>query len=101
MRLIAIAAAGLSLAGCQTLDDRIAASLPAICANAAQAHAAFTLATLTGRVPDRTIALEAAAWRSLQGPCADPTGADTATVLVAAAQSYALIADALNEAEGG
>lgn len=99
MRLpIALAAAALLLAGCQTFDARVQERLPAICGQAAHAHAAFMVASATGYVPPRLVAREAEAWAVMRDLCAEPETATTAEVVAAAVRASATIYEALNEA---
>lgn len=100
--LLIAAAAGLSLAGCSTtsqIDTAIQKNLPAVCQGASTAHIAFVAVAATGRVSERTMRREQAAYDALAPLCVDPSKATTAAVLVAAVNAYATITVALREAE--
>lgn len=93
-------AASVALAGCQTtyLDSTIRRTLPQICTAATAAHASFIVYSSAGAVSQEVIRNETIAWNSLQPICVDPEAQSAATILVAAAQAYATISLALDEA---
>ena len=100
--LLAVAALGMSLAACSTteIDTAIQRSLPDICSAAATTHIAFVaVAEATGRVSERTIAREAAAYNSLKPLCVSPSTATSTDVLLAAVRLYTTMTTALREAE--
>lgn len=101
-KLIVAALCTLSLAGCQTVTDIDAAiqkSAPQLCAAATPLHESFIAVAATGAVSQKTIDREATAWALLQPVCADPAHATSTTVLVAAANAYIVISQALKEAK--
>lgn len=100
--LVAAASAAILLSGCQTLqtvDQAVQKNLPQICAAAATAHVAFSVVAETGKLSERTITRESAAFAAVEVICRDPSGFSSATALVTAAQAYAAVAAALREAE--
>ncbi|EFG2886016.1 cell wall anchor protein [Escherichia coli] len=107
MKLLALAAAALLTlaAGCTpSTDAAIRDNLPKVCSGASIAHTAFTAVAAAGSIPAKTVRREAIAWAALEPLCANPGSQTTASVLVAAAQSYAVITAALADAkrvEGG
>jgi hypothetical protein len=97
--LIVAAAASLALSGCTTVNQTIRDSLPEICTAATAAHVAFGVYASDGDVSPETVLAERLAWRALEPLCIEPEGQNSGTVIVAAAQAYATIVAALNEAE--
>ena len=97
--LIVAAAASLALSGCTTINQTIRDSLPEICTAATAAHVAFGVYANSGDVSPETVVAERFAWQALQPLCIEPEGQDSGTVLVAAAQAYATISAALQEAK--
>ena len=96
-QLIAPALAGvLVLAGCQTVP--VGKSLKEACAAIDTAHAAFVVIASTGDLKPSLVAKENAAYAGMQQICATPDDATAASVLVRAANAYAVIAAALKEA---
>lgn len=101
-KLIVAVVCALALAGCQTVTDIDAAiqkSAPQLCAAATPLHESFIAVAATGAVSQKTIDREAQAWALLQPVCADPSHATSTTVLVAAANAYIVISQALKEAK--
>ena len=100
LTLIAALCGTLALGACQTtaLDDTIQRTLPDICRGADAAYASFSIYAVSGQVSDRTTNRVNLAYGELQRVCSDPASQNTATVLVAAAQAYATITIALDEA---
>lgn len=100
MKHVAAAFACLALASCQTadIDEAIQKSAPQICAAATPLHNAFVVVAASGEISQRTIDREAAAWAVLQPICADPSSATSTTILIAAAQAYIVISQAVREA---
>ena len=102
MRTAIIAlAAGLPLAACNpaALDASLRQNLPRMCEYAGNAHASFTLATMTGYVPANVVVREAQAWAVMRRLCVDPEHATSADVLLAAVEAYTVINSALDEAQ--
>lgn len=103
MRAIALTAAlcgTLALGACQTtaLDNAIRTSLPQTCRAADAAYQAFMVYASAGAVSPVMVDRVEIAWLTLGPICSDPASQNTATVLVAAAQAYATITIALDEA---
>lgn len=104
MRAILVTSLGMAvaLASCQstaTIDTAIQKNLPRTCALLETAHAAFLAASVSGRIPERTVAKEAAAYNGVYVICADPTRVTAANALVVVATAYATVSLALREAK--
>ena len=90
----------LALASCQTtnIDTAIRQSLPQICSAASTGHAVFVAIAASGKIRERTVEKEAAAYSQLEIYCANKETATLASTLVSAATAYAVITTALREA---
>lgn len=103
MKTIAILAAlALGLSACQSstnIDSAIQSNLPRTCALINTAHAAFVAASISGRIPKKTVRREAAAYAGVQAICANPETATASDALVLAAQAYATISLSLKDAK--
>lgn len=102
MRILLFAVvAAFALSACTTtdIDTAISKSLPRTCALIDQAHAAFIAVSVSGKIPAKTVAKEAAAYDGIQAICADPASVTASTALVKAAQVYATITIALRDAK--
>lgn len=100
--IVAVIAAASMLAGCQTagdIDASIQKSAVQLCAAATPLHEAFLTVAGTGALSQKTIDREARAWDILTPICADPAHATSATILVAGANAYIIISQALKEAK--
>jgi hypothetical protein len=99
--LLFAAAAGLALSGCQTrsIDNAIQTNLPKTCDALNVAHTAFVAATASGKIPQKTSDKEAAAYAGIQTICADPQHTTAASALVLAAEAFAVVSTALQEAK--
>lgn len=93
-----IAAALSSCVSTGSVDTAIRQSLPQICAAAETGHAVFVALIPTGKLKEKTIAREAAAYSQLEVYCANRDSATLASTLVSAATAYAVITTALREA---
>lgn len=103
-RLAIIALAALSLASCSTtdtvkIDAAIQKNLPTACAGLNAAHAAFSAFAVTGKVKEKTVAREQAAYAGVRVICANPGNATAATALVSVVQAYVIVSAALKEAQ--
>ena len=100
-RTAILAAAAVALSACTTtgsIDTAIRQSLPQICSAAETGHAVFVALIPTGKIKERTIAKEAAAYSQIEVYCANKETATLASTLVSAATAYAVITTALKEA---
>lgn len=100
--IVAATAAASMLAGCQTaadIDASIQKSAPQLCAAAQPLHAAFLTVAGTGAVSQKTIDREAQAWAIIDPICQDPSHATSTTILIAGANAYIAISQALREAK--
>lgn len=101
-RTAILAAAAVALSACTTtgsIDTAIRQSLPQICAAGDIGHAVFVALIPTGKLKEKTIAKEAAAYSQLAVYCANKDTATLASTLVSAATAYAVITTALKEAK--
>lgn len=99
--LTAIIAATALLAGCQTtdIDAAIQKSAPQLCAAATPLHESFLTVAAAGAVSQKTIDREAQAWAILTPICQDPAHATSTTILIAGANAYIVISQAVREAK--
>lgn len=90
----------LSCTACQTtdLDSAIQKNLPAICKNAELGH--LTFQALGEAVSKTSRNREAAIYASLEAICLNPAGQTTASVLISAISTYALLAQQWKKGEG-
>jgi hypothetical protein len=101
MRKILACLIALGLTSCTTtgsIDTAIRQSLPQICAAADTGHAVFVAIAASGKIKERTVAKEAAAYSQLVIYCDNKDTATLASTLISAATAYAVIAVALKEA---
>lgn len=90
------------LSGCQTATDIDAAihkSAPQLCAAATPLHESFLTVAATGAVSQKTIDREAQAWVIIDPICKDPAHANSTTILIAGANAYIVISQAVREAK--
>lgn len=84
----------LALAGCQTINDidsGIQRSLPAFCQGAQTFHAGFTIAAAGGQMKPKLAAREASLWATLEPLCADPTTANSTTLVLTLMTAYVTV----------
>lgn len=101
-KFVAIASALALLSGCQTatdIDAAIQKSAPQLCAAATPLHQSFLTVASTGAVSQKTIDREAQAWAIIEPICADPSHATSTTILIAGANAYIVISQAVREAK--
>jgi hypothetical protein len=94
MRLAILAAAGLALAGCTTLDAALQANLPRACATADTAYAGYVTWRIIRTVPERLDARVQAARVAVAALCRDPANATGTDIAIAAATLAASISAA-------
>jgi len=97
-----ILAVALALAGCQTatdIDAAIQKSAPQLCAAATPLHESFLTVAATGAISQKTIDREAQAWAIIDPICQDPAHATSTTILIAGANAYIVISQAVREAK--
>lgn len=82
-----------------SVDASVQKQLPAICANAKTAHVTFSLIASTGKIKSKTVAVELAAYNSIEPMCENPSSQTAASVLVTATLAYVQITSALKEAQ--
>lgn len=103
MRTAILAAVAIALSACTattgSIDTAIRQSLPQICSAADTGHAVFVGLIPTGKLKDKTIAKEAAAYSQITVYCANKDTATLASTLVSAVTAYAVITAALKEAK--
>lgn len=90
------------LSACQSvanIDTAIQKSAPQLCDAATPLHASFLVAASTGIVSQKTINREAAAWGVVEPICLDPAHATSTTILIAVANAYIVISQAVREAK--
>jgi hypothetical protein len=100
--IVALIVAASMLAGCQTagdLDASIQKSAVQLCAAATPLHESFLTVASTGALSQKTIDREARAWDIITPICADPAHANSTTILVAGANAYIVISQAVREAK--
>lgn len=100
--IVAVILAASMLAGCQTagdIDASIQKSATQLCAAATPLHESFLTVASTGAVSQKTIDREAKGWAIIEPICADPTHATSTTILIAGANAYIVISQAVREAK--
>lgn len=98
MRVLALLLT-FALAACTTtnIDTAIQQSAPQMCAAAAPLLTAFDVAAAGGAVSQRAINNVAKARAVLDPICANPSAANSTTILIAAANAYVAIVNASKE----
>jgi len=102
--LLFAAAAGLVLSGCtttgtSTIDTAVQQNLPKVCSALEVSHVAFVAVASTGKIKDKTIAKEAAAYAGVETICADPSHTTAVGAAIMVAQAYSVVSLALKEAK--
>jgi hypothetical protein len=100
--IVGVISAALMLAGCQTatdIDAAIQKSAPQLCAAATPLHESFLTVAGTGAISQKTIDREAQAWAIIDPICQDPAHATSTTILIAGANAYIVISQAVREAK--
>jgi hypothetical protein len=90
------------LSACQSvgnIDASIQKSAPALCAAATPLHETFITVAATGIISQKTADREAAAWSVVEPICLDPSHATSTTILIAMANAYIVISQAVREAK--
>lgn len=100
MRKAAIITIAVALSSCTTtsIDTTIQNSLPKACALLVNAHAAFNIIAETGKLSDRAVRKENAAYQGVAVFCDNPSQVTTANALVLVAGAYAVVAVSLKDA---
>ena len=100
-KLIVALACSSALAGCQTtdIDTAVQKSAVQLCAAATPLHESFLTVASTGAISQKTIDREAQAWDIIAPICADPAHATSTTILIAGANAYIVISQAVREAK--
>ncbi len=84
----------ISLSACQSTQD-----VSAICRNIEKDHKAFVAIAATGLIKGAAVNIEAAAYKSTQPICANPTEVTLVDAITLAANAYAEIKEALRQAK--
>jgi hypothetical protein len=95
--LIAAAAAGIALSGCQSgkFDAFTAKDLPKACAGLAQVYSGFVIVAGTGKIKPDVVKKARAAWAAAEVICKDPASVNSSTAIVKVAEAYAALVAAL------
>lgn len=82
----------VSLSGCMTtksdLELALEKTLPVICKHVDTVHAAFSVATLTGKISEKNIERELAAYGTIKAFCDEPGDATIPGIVLKATAAY-------------
>ncbi|MGO7533111.1 cell wall anchor protein [Rhizobium leguminosarum] len=97
---IALLAAAAFVTSCTpSVDDALQKNLPKVCSVLNTSHVAFVaIATSTGKISEKTMNKEAAAYEGVKTLCVDPGHVTLPTAIIQVTQAVIVVTAALKEA---